>query len=205
MEAICANCSYKHQAESLPLINVQENPSLKEKVMDGSLFVWECPCCGRRNLLKFQTVYHDPSRRLMVWLLPEGEKAPEAVEAAITQLEDYTLRRVTDPGALMEKVKIAEAGLDDAAMEMCKYVTAMEMYKKNPDNAIMEATFRFVRLEGADNDILLAFPLGNQMQVVNIGFNVYEDARAILSRNPEAAPGRGFASVDRNYILTFFR
>jgi len=205
MEAACTNCGYKHSQDTVPLINVADNPSLKGKVADGSLFVWECPCCGRRNLLKYQTIYHDPSKRLMIWLLPEGEKAPGAVEEAVKQLDDYTLRVVQDPGALIEKVKIAEAGLDDVAMEMCKYVTAMEMYGKNPDKEILDTTFRFMRLDGADNDILLAFPLGGNMQVVNIGFNVYEDAFAILSRNPAAAPGRGFANIDRNYILNFFR
>jgi len=205
MEAVCANCGYKSSRETVPLINVSANPSLKEKVADGSLFVWECPCCGRRNLLKYQTIYHDPSRRLMIWLLPEGESAPESVKDAVKQLDSYTLRLVREPGELMEKVKIAEAGLDDIAMEMCKYVTAMEMYNKNPDDEILSSSFRFVRLEGADNDILLAFPLGGQMQVVNIGFNVYEDARAILSRNSSAVPDGGFATIDRNYILNFFR
>ena len=139
----------------------------------------------------------------MIWL--STEEAPEAVEEAVKQLEGYTLRRVADAGALIEKVNIAEAGLDDAAMEMCEYVTALEMYKKNPDDAILDAPFRFMRMEGADNDILLAFPQGGNMQVVNIGFNVYEDARAILSRNPSAAPAPGFAEVDRKYVLNFFR
>lgn len=203
MEWVCRNCGYKRPAEEIHGINVEKNPELKEKVRDGSLFVWECPCCGQRNLAAFQTLYHDPARKLMIWL--STEEAPEAVEEAVKQLEGYTLRRVADAGALIEKVIIAEAGLDDAAMEMCKYVTALEMYKKNPDDAILDAPFRFMRMEGADNDILLAFPQGGNMQVVNIGFNVYEDARAILSRNPSAAPAPGFAEVDRKYVLNFFR
>ena len=203
MEWICRNCGYRRPAQEIHGINVEQDPSLKEKVRDGSLFVWECPCCGQRNLATFQTLYHDPAKKLMIWL--STEEAPAAVEDAVKQLEGYTLRRVADAGALIEKVNIAEAGLDDAVMEMCKYVTAMEMYKKDPDDAILDAPFRFMRMEGADNDILLAFPQGGSMKVVNIGFNVYEDARAILSRNPSAAPAPGFAEVDRKYILNFFR
>ena len=203
MEAVCTNCGYKHAAEEIQGINVAENPELKARVRDGSLFVWECPCCGQRNLLRFQTLYHDPSRKLMIWLLPDGSRPPEAVAEAIKALHGYSLRRVCDPGALVEKVNIFEAGLDDAVMELCKYVTAMEMAQKNPEAA--DAQFRFVRIEGADNDIVLAFPMNGGMQAVNIGFNVYEDARAIMARNPGAAPSDGFATVDREWVNCFFR
>ena len=203
MEAVCTNCGSKHAAAEIQGINVAENPELKARVRDGSLFVWECPCCGQRNLLRFQTLYHDPSRKLMIWLLPDGSRPPEAVAEAIKALHGYTLRRVCDPGALVEKVNIFEAGLDDAVMELCKYVTAMEMAQKNPEAA--DAQFRFVRIEGADNDIVLAFPMNGSMQAVNIGFNVYEDARAIMARNPGAAPSDGFATVDREWVNCFFR
>ena len=100
-------------------------------------------------------------------------------------------------------LNIFEAGLDDAVMELSKDGTAMEMAQKNP--AAADAQFRFVRLEGADHDLVLAVPMGGSMQAVNIGFNVYEDARAILARNPGAAPSEGFATVDRDWVNNFFR
>ena len=51
----------------------------------------------------------------------------------------------------------------------------------------------------------MAFPLNGQMQVVNLGFNVYEDARGILGRNPSIRPEPGFAQVDAAWLNTFFR
>lgn len=42
-------------------------------------------------------------------------------------LRGYTLRRVNDMGSLMEKVLVCDAGLDDVVLEMCKYVTKLEM------------------------------------------------------------------------------
>ena len=51
----------------------------------------------------------------------------------------------------------------------------------------------------------MAFPLDGQMQVVNVGFNVYEDARGILLRNPAVRPAPGFATVDAAWIEQFFR
>ena len=52
---------------------------------------------------------------------------------------------------------------------------------------------------------MLALPLAGAMQVLNVGFNVYEDARGILSRNPSVRPAQGFAQVDQAWIEQFFR
>lgn len=199
----CHNCGQASQQEGYPLINVAQDPSLKARVLDGSLFVWECPYCGARNLLKYPVLYHDPEARLMVWLLPGEENPSREVEAALKELEGYTFRRVKEVGELIEKVKIREAGLEDTVMEMCKWVTRQELGAKNPDMA--SAALKFVRTEGADNDLILAFPLNGQMQVVTVGFNVYEDARGILSRNPSIDPGPGFALVDAAWLDQYFR
>lgn len=201
-----ANCSHCHrstQVEPVQRINTALDPELKARVRDGSLFVWECPYCGTRNLLKYQTLYHDPEARLMVWLLPEGMNPPAGVEEAVRDLEGYTLRRVLEVGDLIEKVNIHEAGLEDTVMEMCKWVTRRELSAKNPE--MLSARMRFLRTEGSDNEIVLAFPLNGQMQVVNIGFNVYEDARGILGRNPSIRPAPGFALVDGTWLDRFFR
>ena len=87
----------------------------------------------------------------------------------------YTLRRVNDMGSLMEKVLIAEAGLDDVVLEMCKYVTKLEMLQKSvgaeQKEEFLAATFHFYRSEGEDDARILTFMygLGGQMLGVNIG------------------------------------
>ena len=201
--ANCSNCGKQTEVEVRQSINVALDPDLKARVKDGSLFVWECPYCGHRNLAKYQTLYHDPDAKLMVWLLPGADEPPKAVADAVKDLEGYTLRLVREVGDLIEKVNIHDAALDDTVLEMCKWVTRRELAAKNPEAA--DAALRFLRLEGADNDLVMAFPLNGQMQVVNIGFNVYEDARGILSRNPSVKPAEGFALVDAAWIDQFFR
>ena len=124
-----ANCSNCHKPTELDLrqqINVALDPQLKDRVKDGSLFVWECPYCCQRNLARFETLYHDPDARLMVWLLPGDAVPPPSVADAVKELDGYTLRLVREPGELIEKVNIADAGLDDIAVEMCKWVTRRE-------------------------------------------------------------------------------
>ena len=194
-----------HAVETWPSINVAQDPDLKARVRDGSLFVWECPHCGTRNLAKYQTLYHDPAQRLMVWLLPDGQEPPAAVAEAVKELDGYTLRRVRDVGALVEKVLIHDSGLEDTILEMCKHVTRMELADQHHHPALLAVPMHFCRLEGADHEILLSFPLDGQMQVVNIGFNVYEDARGILARNPAVQPAPGFAEIDDAWLRRYFR
>lgn len=200
--ASCSNCHKETEITVYQSINVALDPQLKAGVKDGSLFVWECPYCGKRNLAKYQTLYHDPQSKLMVWLLPGGEEPPKAVEEAVKELDGYTLRRVQEVGELIEKVNIHDAALEDTVLEMCKWVTRRELEAKYP--GAQDATLRFLRTEGADNDLVFALPLNGQMQLINVGFNVYEDARGILSRNPAVKPAEGFAQVNADWIEQFF-
>ena len=201
--ASCKHCQKPTEIDVRQSINVALDPELKARVKDGSLFVWECPYCGHRNLALYQTLYHDPDAKLMVWLLPGDAQPPQQVAEAVKQLEGYTLRIVREVGDLIEKVNLHDAGLDDTVLEMCKWVTRRELADKNPE--ALNAKLRFLRTEGADNELVMAFPLIGQMQVVNIGFNVYEDARGILQRNPSVKPAEGFAQIDADWIEQFFR
>lgn len=203
MQVKCSKCGASFEAAAYQSINVASDPQLKERVRDGSLFVAECPYCGARNLLRYNTLYHDPSAKLMVWLLPEGYEPPAAVAEAVKDLPGYTLRRVYEAGELIEKVCISDAGLEDTVMEVCKWVTRQELAAKNPEAA--DAPLKFLRTEGADHDLVMAFPLNGAMNVINVGFNVYEDARAILSRHPGIAPTPGFSEINPTWANTLFR
>lgn len=203
MQVKCTKCGSSFDAASYQSINVASDPQLKERVRDGSLFVAECPYCGTRNLLKYNTLYHDPHAKLMVWLLPEGFEPPKEVEEAVKELDGYTLRRVKEAGELIEKVCIADAGLEDSVMEVCKWVTRQELASKYPEAA--QAPLKFLRTEGADHDLVMAFPLNGAMNVINVGFNVYEDASGILSRHPDITPSPGFAIIDSAWANSLFR
>ena len=154
----------------------------------------------------------------MVWLLPENFLSPQqeaSVKATLEKhfinpengLEGYSLRRVASIGDLIEKVNLQDAGLDDVVMEMAKWVTRNEVADKDRAHAeeILRAPFRFYRMDGPDNEIQLSFPLSGAMQVVNIGFNVYEDCRGIVQRNPSMKPQPGFDRVDADWIARFLQ
>ena len=207
--APCSKCGQQQTVTVYRSINIAENPELKDKVRDGSLFLWECPHCGQVNLARYETLYHDPAAKLMVWLIPEGEISETQMQAITMHTKamgGYTLRRVNDMGSLMEKVLVSDAGLDDVVLEMCKYVTKLEMLQKSvpaeQKDEFMAAEFHFYRSEGEGEGRILTFmyALDSQMLGVNIGWNVYQDCAGILERNPQVRPDDGFAKVDAAWL-----
>ena len=179
IHARCPKCGGEADLPAFSRINAEENPELKQQLLDGRLFIWNCPYCGRDNLVKYPLLYHDPEQKLLIWLSdgnPDTEAQMSAAIASEEGLRDYSARIVDTPGELMEKIKIFDAGLDDVPMEICKYVTAQEMGKK--------VDLKFFRMDGADNRILLTYPENGEMQVIGTGLSVYEDAAAIVRRNP---------------------
>lgn len=196
----CPNCGKAFEVEAVAAINTERDPELKERLLSGELFIRECPHCGARTLAKFPLLYHDPSEKLMIWLSDGSADTEARMQAAVTgnDFEGYTGRIVDTPGALIEKVKIFDAGLDDISLEMAKFVTRKELGK--------DADLLFFGLDGADNEITLTYPEAGQMQMVRIGFNVYEDCAGILLRNPDIKKAAtGLSRVNRQWIERFLR
>lgn len=217
---VCSKCGRTTEITVYKSINTADDPSLKEKVRNGSLFLWECPRCGTVNLARHETLYHDPEKKLMLWLVPDGTISPTQMQAITNHtraMGGYTLRLVRDMGELMEKVLIFDAGLDDAVLELCKWVTKREMTSdvgketkledRQRNEEISAAAFHFYRIEGEgeSRSIILSYATGGQMTGLKVGWNVYEDCAGILSRNPSVRPGEGFVRVDTDWVESIMK
>ena len=187
----CSRCGAQHSAEVPQSVNAATQPDLREKVRNGTLFTWTCPHCGTVGLLKFPFLYHDPAEHLML-VLTDTPLGADGVP------EGYIGRQVRSVGELIEKIKIFDAGLDDLIIELCKYVTCQELKKDVP--------LKFVGTDGADGEMTFTYPEKGQMEMVAVGFNVYEDCAGILRRNPQIREGvSGLASVDQDWLSRYFR
>ena len=191
----CARCGGHSPIKVCSSVNTAENPELKEEVRNGRAFVWECPACGTANVANRPFLYTDPELKII--LLLTGGLNGEALSSS-GEVQGYTTRQVTSVGELIEKIKIFEAGLDDVAIEMCKYVTLQELGK--------EVDLKFFKMDGADQEIILTYPGNGQMEMLQIGFNVYQDCCGILSRNPAIAEkAKGLVRVDQAWLSNFIR
>jgi len=189
MNILCNSCLRTSEAEAYPSINASTRPELKEKLLSGELFLWECPHCGERQLIKYPLVYIDPAEHILICL--------SSVPLAIEDLQGNTGRLVGEVGELIEKIKIFDAGLDDVAIEMCKWVTSQEM------NGGMD--LKFLSFNGADNELVFTYPDKGEMQMLAVGFNVYEDCLGVIQRTPSLseAASKGLVKVDRRWLKDF--
>lgn len=189
VRCVCSKCGKAFDAPVPTVVNVVENPGLKARVTSGDLFVASCPDCGTENIIRHPFLYLDTQARVLV-LLTDADVDDSGMDRGMTA------RKVSSVGELIEKVKIFDAGLDDVVLELCKFVTCRELGK--------DVDLKFLKMDGADNEIILTYPDKGQMEMLAIGFNVYEDCRGIVSRNPalsEAA--RGLATVDQDWLSRF--
>lgn len=191
-EITCSRCGNKYDAQVYQSINVGKNPELKEKVISGELFMSSCPQCGTTNLIRSTMLYHDPEQKLIICL------ADHDIKLSSEGLEGYTCRLVTSVGELIEKIKIHDAGLDDITMELCKFVTCSEMQK--------DVQLKFLKVDGADGEITLTYPEKGQMEMLVIGYNVYEDCQGIINRNPVLKEkATGLIRIDGQWLSQFLR
>lgn len=187
---ICSCCGQIHEIATYPSINATQEPELKAKALTGELFAWLCPHCGRMNLAKYPVLYHDSAEHLII-VLSETPLNAESVP------EGYIGRQVSTVGEFIEKIKIFDAGLDDIIIEMCKFVTLQELGK--------DVELKFFKIDGADSEITFTYPEKGQMEMLAVGFNVYEDCAGILNRNPhikEAAVG--LVNIGPGWLRNFF-
>lgn len=189
----CAKCGGSSRIKVCSSVNTAENSELKEEVRSGRAFVWECPACGTANVANRPFLYTDPELKIIL-LLTGGVNAGGLSSSG--EVPGYTARQVASVGELVEKIKIFEAGLDDIAVEMCKYVTLQELGK--------DVELKFFKMDGADQEIILTYPENGQMQMLQIGLNVYQDCCGILSRNPAIAEkAKGLVRVDQAWLSNF--
>lgn len=185
----CAKCGKEFRAQTPMYVSVERNPEMKQEIISGKLFIKECPYCGNRQIIRFPLVYVDTAASLLIYL-------SESSAINIDDPAGFTCRLVSDAGSLIEKIKIFDAGLDDIAIEMCKFVTLQELGK--------QVELKFFKLEGAEGDMIFTYPEKGEMQMLSVGLNVYEDCRKILRRNPSIEEGaKGLVKIDRDWLSTF--
>jgi hypothetical protein len=104
-------------------INTRQNPEIKARLLAGDLNMLDCTACSKRTLLSATLLYHDPDREYFCQACPGGEPAMTAGAAAFTAIGAVGTRRlVPSQNALVEKVKLLEAGLDDRVIEVLKVI-----------------------------------------------------------------------------------
>ncbi len=70
LQTQCPNCHQPIVAEVTQVLDVSENPQLKQKLLSGTLNVTQCPHCSFQGQLPVPIVYHDPEKELLLTYNP---------------------------------------------------------------------------------------------------------------------------------------
>lgn len=71
IQITCPDCNNEGGYTIWDSVNVDLNPEMRSKVMDGSLFSWTCPNCKKTFNAPYPFLYHDMTHNFMVQFDPE--------------------------------------------------------------------------------------------------------------------------------------
>lgn len=138
----CEACGRAGEHPLVQLVHAQNMPEARERLLRGDLNVARCEC-GKVTALACELVYQDPLAGLLCHVCPGGEAALARAEAAFhaafgSELGTYRVQRlVPSQNALLEKIKIAEAGLADWAVEMLKVLLLASIAVDDDDRVML--------------------------------------------------------------------
>ena len=116
----CPACGRAQDVTLVQSINARTEPEAKRALLAGELNVLAC-ACGRTTPLLTTMLFVDPDADLYIRVCPDGEaQIAEAIDLFRASGATGRLRVVPSPNALREKVQIADAGLEDWAIELLK-------------------------------------------------------------------------------------
>lgn len=76
IEIACPTCGTKHVAQVQSIVDVGQDPELKETLLRGGLNAVACPACGALGVVSTPLLYHDPDNELLLLYIPPGLSLP---------------------------------------------------------------------------------------------------------------------------------
>lgn len=93
IQTSCPNCKQPLVAEIFQVVDIKQDPRLKDLLLAGRLNLAQCPVCGFQGQLPVPLVYHDGGKELLLTFTPpDANKTMQEKESALAPL----LKQVTD-------------------------------------------------------------------------------------------------------------
>ena len=135
----CPKCGHEQAVALYDAVNVKSEPALRALLMENKLNAVTCASCGFGFRVDKNLVYNDPDRRLLIFWVPTAEsdyaRGEEQFAALLRDLTSALPDDVRAPSVhlvfnrveLIERIFLAEAGLDERLIEYIKYT----LYTRN--------------------------------------------------------------------------
>ncbi len=127
----CPSCGQLQDMTVWDSITAKDSPDLKADLLAGKINIFKCSSCSHFGLVPTPMLYHDEDKKLMISFTPSNdpslkqrlfENVCETSKASgeLETFEEYNLRFVCEYNALLEKILIFDADLNDKAVEVIK-------------------------------------------------------------------------------------
>ncbi|KNZ41125.1 CpXC domain-containing protein [Acetobacterium bakii] len=133
----CQNCNEYFVATGCAVCNGTLDIDLKEKFQNSSMFDFKCPHCGHTFRSIYSMQYRDAEKEYMILLDCGDIDKEKIIKEVLTDFPNYRIRVVSDPIAMLEKIHIFGADLNDKIityLDHCIFqdITNGRAYKKLP-------------------------------------------------------------------------
>jgi hypothetical protein len=190
----CPGCDRQTECKLVQSINAATEPAVKAQLLTGELNLLAC-ACGRRTQLAATVLFHDPAADYWCQVCPGDEQAMAEGEAAFRAAGTGGTRRlVPSLNALVEKVKLLDAGLDDWAVEMVKVLLLASREDRDLERVLL--------FDGLDLEAIqwLLFDAGRVHRMASP-----LSAYAKLVARTQGRPGAGELRIDRAWAISAVR
>ena len=129
----CPHCFGKNKIVFYSSVTPSSDESLRNSVLNDTLFKYNCIHCGYEARLSYPVLYNDVNRRFMICYIPDCDKraiTDRVIELDRTRIAPIKKRIAPDYNTLKEKIIIFESGLDDMAVELTKLALKVKTEKK---------------------------------------------------------------------------
>lgn len=193
---MCPKCGTGAEAEVILSINAQLDVRQKHLLMTGALNRLEC-ICGYSARLASKLLYSDLARSFFCQVVPGGADAHAEATQAFAAIESGTKRIVPDLNALVEKVKLLDAGLSDWVIELCKVELLGSIGERDNNRIVL---FESVDREREQLNWVIFERASKTPQRLTSALEPY-------TRGAEAwsAPAANAFEIDRRWALETFR
>ncbi|RKY49477.1 MAG: hypothetical protein DRP86_05215 [Candidatus Neomarinimicrobiota bacterium] len=185
----CPTCGHQQPFEVWDSLNASKNPELKEKLIHGDLTTMVCEACQSAVFVKFDMIYHDLNKKMMILLRYPDENGnvpefdPESLGLVKAMGDDYILRSVYNFPNFLEKIRIIDDGFDDVTLEILKYMFRVSNHLEPDEMLLYEGTNNG---QEGEKQIVLIRPMGSEYMAYHYPVNqlhVLDDTRLLINLN----------------------
>ena len=188
-DIICPQCGESQKYRLFASINAKENPELRRRVLDETLFDWRCTRCNYFAAMAYSFLYTDPDAGYIICVTPAGEGS---VTEPTQEIQDFTKRSVRNLAELKEKILIFDAGFDDMAVELVKNALCTIIRKTYQVDRVHGY---FSRVNNGEMEFAIFLPRKYEPVYHSTKLEVYRQSQEVL-RSLDFVDPQGFAKVD---------